>query len=47
MDNANELDEREGADEINEIHALIALVLPPCCALWFILGMAVGLAVRG
>jgi hypothetical protein len=46
MDNANELDECETGDEIDEIHALIALALPPCCALCFILGLIVGLAFR-
>ena len=47
MDNVNEPDECEGGDEIDEIHALIVLALPPCCALCFILGLAVGLAFRG
>jgi hypothetical protein len=48
MDYADELEEREGGDdELSEIHALILFALPPCCALCFILGLAVGLAFCG
>jgi hypothetical protein len=33
--------------EIDDTHALIALALPPLCALWFFLGLVAGLAFRG